>query len=352
MTSVRRWALALALLFAGATRKRRSARAPRLPRRDSRSRSASSRSKTIRATSRSAPTSASSSRPANIRLPAPKSASTRRRRLRACCQGDFTLDRITVKSPADVAPAVRAALDAGTHFFLIDAPADAFKPLAAAVRGRDALLFNVSEPDDSLRRDLCAPEFVHVYPSRAQLMDGLVQFAVSRKWRDLLVLEGPSPADAAMTAAFAHSAQKFGARIVAHQHFKPGTDPREREQNDPALLSAINRDFDVGLRRRRRLRFRPHGALSAGAPASGHRQHRSRAGGLALDLGAPRRAAGQFALREEVGRPAHGRAPTGLPGWRSRWSCNRRCARAPPISPNSAPSFSATAVSTATRVSR
>jgi ABC transporter substrate binding protein (PQQ-dependent alcohol dehydrogenase system) len=160
---------------------------------------------------------------------------------------DFTLDRITAKSPADVAPAVLAALDTGTHFFLLDAPANAFKPLAAAIRGRDALIFNVSESDDGLRRDLCAPEFVHVYPSRAQLMDGLVQFAVSRKWRDLLVLEGPLPADAAATAAFEHSAQKFGARIVAHQHFKPGTDPREREANDPALLSAINRDFDVAF---------------------------------------------------------------------------------------------------------
>jgi ABC transporter substrate binding protein (PQQ-dependent alcohol dehydrogenase system) len=160
-------------------------------------------------------------------------------------QTDFTLDRITAKSPADVVPAVLAALDAGTHFFLIDAPVDAYKPLAAAVRGRDVLLFNVSEPDDSLRRDLCAAEFVHVYPSRAQLTDGLMQYVVSRKWRDLLVFEGPLPADAAMTAAFEHAAQKFGARIVAHQHFKPGTDPRDREQNDPALLSAVNRDFDA-----------------------------------------------------------------------------------------------------------
>ena len=47
------------------------------------------------------------------------------------------------------------------------------------------------------------------------------------------------------TKAFESSAKKFGARIVAHQNFKPGTDPREREQNDPALLSAINRDYDV-----------------------------------------------------------------------------------------------------------
>ena len=158
---------------------------------------------------------------------------------------DFTLDRIVVKSPAEVAPAVVAALEAGTHFFLIDAPAEAFKPLAAAVHGRDALLFNVSEPDDSLRRDVCAAEFIHVYPSRAQLMDGLVQYFISRKWRDLLILEGPQPADATMTGAFEHSAQKFGARIVAHQHFKPGSDPREREANDPALLSAVNHDFDA-----------------------------------------------------------------------------------------------------------
>jgi ABC transporter substrate binding protein (PQQ-dependent alcohol dehydrogenase system) len=160
-------------------------------------------------------------------------------------KADFMLERIAVKSAADVAPAVLAALDAGTHFFLLDAPTEAFKPLAAAVKGRDVLVFNVSEPDDALRRDLCAREFVHVYPSRAQLMDGLAQFMVSRKWRDILVFEGPSPADAAATAAFTRSAQKFGARIVADQHFKPGTDPREREQNDPALLSTVNRDFDV-----------------------------------------------------------------------------------------------------------
>jgi ABC transporter substrate binding protein (PQQ-dependent alcohol dehydrogenase system) len=160
---------------------------------------------------------------------------------------DFALDRITAKSPADVAPAVVSALAGGTRFFLLDASADAYEQLAAAVHGHDALIFNVSAPDDSLRRDLCAAEFIHVYPSRAQLMDGLAQYVVSRKWRDLLVLEGPSSADAVTATAFTHSAQKFGARIVAEEHFKPGTDPRDREQNDPTLLSAINRDFDLAF---------------------------------------------------------------------------------------------------------
>ena len=45
---------------------------------------------------------------------------------------DFALDRISVKSAADVAMAVQLAAALGTHFFLIDASADAYPPLAAA----------------------------------------------------------------------------------------------------------------------------------------------------------------------------------------------------------------------------
>jgi ABC transporter substrate binding protein (PQQ-dependent alcohol dehydrogenase system) len=159
---------------------------------------------------------------------------------------EFALERITVKAPDQVAGAVTQAMaEHGIKFFLVDAPAEAFKPLAAAVKGRDVLLFNVSAPDDSLRRDVCAREMVHTIPSLAMSMDALMQYLLSHKWRDLLVFEGPLPVDAQRTDAFVRSAQKFGARIVARQHFKAGTDPRDREQNNPALLSAVNRDYDV-----------------------------------------------------------------------------------------------------------
>jgi ABC transporter substrate binding protein (PQQ-dependent alcohol dehydrogenase system) len=159
---------------------------------------------------------------------------------------EFALERMTVKSPEEVAPTVsHAAEESGIHYFLIDAPASAFKPLAAAMSGRNALLFNISAADDSLRRDLCSREFVHVIPSLAMRMDALTQYLVSRKWRDILVLEGPLPGDAETVKALTRSAQKFGARIVADQHFKAGTDPREREQNNPALLSAIRSNYDA-----------------------------------------------------------------------------------------------------------
>jgi ABC transporter substrate binding protein (PQQ-dependent alcohol dehydrogenase system) len=165
--------------------------------------------------------------------------------LRRVLPVDFALARISVASAAEVAPAVLRAIDGGTHFFLIDAPAPAFAPLAAAVRGRDALLFNVGASEDSLRREVCAAELVHTFPSLAMSTDALVQYLVARNWRDVIVLEGPLPADSASAAAFERSAKKFGARVVAHQHFRPGTDPRERDQNNPTLLTAMNRDYDA-----------------------------------------------------------------------------------------------------------
>ena len=158
---------------------------------------------------------------------------------------DFALERITVKSAQEVTPAVTQALERGIHFFIVDAPAEAFRPLATAVRGRDVLLFNATAPDDWLRRDLCAREIVHTLPSLAMTSDALMQHLVSRKWRDILVLQGPLPADAATTKAFENSVKKFGARIIANRPFKAGTDPREREQNNPLLLTAGTRDYDV-----------------------------------------------------------------------------------------------------------
>jgi ABC transporter substrate binding protein (PQQ-dependent alcohol dehydrogenase system) len=168
------------------------------------------------------------------------------RALTRVLQTEFALQRITVKSAEEVAPAVRQALETqNIHFFILDTPAEAFKPLADSVRGRDVLLFNATASEDSLRRNLCSPEIVHTFPSLAMRMDGLVQLLISRKWRDVLALQGPLPADALATKAFETSAKKFGARIVATRDFKAGTDPREREKNDPLLLTALTRDYDV-----------------------------------------------------------------------------------------------------------
>lgn len=173
----------------------------------------------------------------------------------------LVLDRITSTS-GKVGEAIAAARAKGVVLFLLDLPANEVRAAAAALKGVAALAFNVAAPDDELRRELCAREIVHVTPSNAMRADALLQYLVSKKWREILVLEGAEPDDAAFAGAVLRSAKKLGARIAAHQKFKLGNDPRERDLNNPALLTAINRDYDVvvvadqGLEMARQLPFR------------------------------------------------------------------------------------------------
>jgi ABC transporter substrate binding protein (PQQ-dependent alcohol dehydrogenase system) len=128
--------------------------------------------------------------------------------------------------------------------FLIDAPGEIVDALAQGTRGRDLLLFNLTALDDALRQEKCQPHLFHVAPNHAMLTDALGQFLASKKWRQALVLKGPRPADGMVLAAFERSAKRFGVRIGETRPFVPGRDPRDRAQNNVALLTAGG-DYDV-----------------------------------------------------------------------------------------------------------
>jgi ABC transporter substrate binding protein (PQQ-dependent alcohol dehydrogenase system) len=147
------------------------------------------------------------------------------------------------------------------RFILVDGEAEA---LSAAARGTpDALLFNVSAQDDALRGAQCQANLMHLFPSLAMRTDALVQYIVGRKWRDVLVLEGPNAADAEAVRALEHSAKRFGARIVAKRPFVLGSDPRERDQNNLALLTTGSYDVVfVADESREVARFLPYQTLS------------------------------------------------------------------------------------------
>ena len=198
---------------------------------------------------------------------------------------EFALERISVPSPAEVAPAVVQARDVrGIHFFIVDAPADAFKPLAAAVRGRDVLIFNATAADDALRREVCAAQFVHTLPSLAMGMDGLVQYLVSRKWSNLLVFEGPLPADAVMAKAFENSAKNSA---HASLHVSTSLAPiRANGKKTIRRCSAPSTAITMLCSWPTTLSTLPAKFLITPSGPTGGRQHRSRSHRLALDLGA------------------------------------------------------------------
>ena len=157
----------------------------------------------------------------------------------------LVLERAEAEDAAALAVEIRRMRDeVGIRFFLVDAAAEALLALADATRDDGVLLFNISEPADSLRREGCRADVMHVIPSRAMLMDGLAQYLASRNWRRVLVLRGERPEDTVTVAAFERSAAKFGLKIAAVKDFLLSNDPRNRAQNNIALMTA-EPDHDV-----------------------------------------------------------------------------------------------------------
>ena len=146
------------------------------------------------------------------------------------------------------AAALTAELDKlhaeGVRYFLIDAPGKVVAEVAAATRGRELLLFNVSAPDDALRQAQCQAHLYHTLPNHGMQTDALAQFLVAKKWRSVLLLQGPLDDDKLIAAAFENSARRLGLKIVAKKDFLLSNDPRQRELGNVGLLTAGG-DYDV-----------------------------------------------------------------------------------------------------------
>jgi ABC transporter substrate binding protein (PQQ-dependent alcohol dehydrogenase system) len=157
---------------------------------------------------------------------------------------EFALHRVKGANARDFIAAIKKlGQEKKVRFFLIDAPAAAVEDVAKAT-ANNAILVNVSALDDTLRGRNCQPHLFHTVPSHAMLADALAQFLAAKKWRDVLILQGPLPEDKALTQAFERSAQRFGLKIVAKRDFVIGNDPRDRERNNLALLTG-NADYDA-----------------------------------------------------------------------------------------------------------
>ncbi len=139
---------------------------------------------------------------------------------------------------------IRQWVDQDIHFVIADLPADDLIAVADAVAGLPVTIFNISATEDRLRGEECRADIIHVIPSDRMMTDAIVQFLVEKRWRNILVLQGPLPEDAAMVDALTASANLFGARIVDVRNFVVADDPRNPTTANVALLTA-GRDYDV-----------------------------------------------------------------------------------------------------------
>jgi ABC transporter substrate binding protein (PQQ-dependent alcohol dehydrogenase system) len=156
----------------------------------------------------------------------------------------FGLDEALVSNTREVLENVRRMRDAGTRFILLDLPAGTVSRVAAEFAGDDLTLFNVAAHDDRLRGAHCQANLLHTIPSDAMRNDALAQYLVSRQWKNVLLLVGPEAADKVLAKSFARSAKRFGLNITGTREFVLGNNPRERDKNNPKLLTS-GIDYDA-----------------------------------------------------------------------------------------------------------
>lgn len=150
----------------------------------------------------------------------------------------FSIEGATEPDVPGLAGAIADWVETGVHFVIADLPAASLLELADAVADLPVTLFNISAEEDSLRGPECRANVIHIIPSYRMLTDALVQYLVSKRWRNILVLQGPLPADAAMTAAIRESAHLFGARLVDVRPFVLGDQLQNVDFSNVALLTA------------------------------------------------------------------------------------------------------------------
>ena len=149
-------------------------------------------------------------------------------------QVGLSLEVVEVGDATAARAAAARAQQAGVAALVADLPASW---LLAAGDGARLPLLNLAAGDDALREADCRRLFFHLVPSDRMRADAVAQWLVSRRWRKVLLVVGPSEADRVRGLGVEAAIRRFGLELAGRKAFKLSADPRERDLANPLLLT-------------------------------------------------------------------------------------------------------------------
>jgi ABC transporter substrate binding protein (PQQ-dependent alcohol dehydrogenase system) len=158
----------------------------------------------------------------------------------------FVHDETVVPESGDLTAAFRKIVASGIRLVVTDLPAGPLTAIAGLPEAETVTLLNVGAKDDELRAEQCRANILNLVPSRAMLTDALVQYLVLKRWRNVFLVTGPAPEDAAYAAAVRRSIKKFGARLTAEKMWNYDPGARRTDTGHFSVASEVAR-FTQGI---------------------------------------------------------------------------------------------------------
>jgi ABC transporter substrate binding protein (PQQ-dependent alcohol dehydrogenase system) len=158
----------------------------------------------------------------------------------------FELVESVVAEDGDIATAFQDLAARNIRLVVTDLSAADLLWVASLPEAAQATIFDIAAPDDRLRGEDCRADILHLLPSRAMLADALVQYLVTKRWSNLLLVVGHGEGDRELAGDFQHAAKKFQAHIVKEKPwtFVPGA--RRTDTGHFAIQAEVAR-FTQGI---------------------------------------------------------------------------------------------------------
>nr|WP_254682981.1 ABC transporter substrate-binding protein [Phaeobacter gallaeciensis] len=132
-----------------------------------------------------------------------------------------------------------------TPYLVVDASADNLRAIADLPEAAEALIFNTSAGDLSLRDGECRANVLHTITSDMMRTDALAQVLVKKRWDDLVMITGSHPADQSYAAAMRRSLAKFGLSLQGEKEWLFDADMRRNAAQEVPLFTQAFGDYDA-----------------------------------------------------------------------------------------------------------
>ena len=154
-------------------------------------------------------------------------------------------ESVVAEADAAVAAAQRA-LEGGVRLIVASLPEAVLLRVADLPQATNAVILDAASEDDSLRGAACRRNVLHLLPSRAMRADALMQYLAVKRWREVLLVSGPTDEDGKFADAMRRSARKFQIKLAADKPwtFKPGA---QRTDTGHVSIGAEVARFTQGL---------------------------------------------------------------------------------------------------------